>query len=59
MKMCIRDRLYTLTSNDKFSHDKATLELGYRPRDLYQTVADTVAWLKQQAVGAIPAPQGA
>ena len=51
--------LYTLTSNDKFSHDKATLELGYRPRDLYQTVADTVAWLKQQAVGAIPATQGA
>ena len=23
--------LYTLSSNDRFSHDKATLELGYRP----------------------------
>ena len=51
--------LYTLASNDKFSHDKATLELGYRPRDLYQTVADTVAWLKLQAAGAFPRPQGA
>ena len=50
--------LYTLASNDKFSHDKATLELGYRPRDLYQTVADTVAWLKQQAAAAVPRPQG-
>lgn len=40
--------LYILTSNDKFSHDKATMELGYQPRDLYQTVADTVAWLKQK-----------
>ena len=50
--------LYTLASNDRFSHDKATLELGYRPRDLYQTVADTVAWLKQQAAAAVPRPQG-
>ena len=38
--------LYTLNSNDKFSHDKATSELGYRPRDLCQTIADTVAWMK-------------
>lgn len=37
--------LYTLKSNDKFSHDKATEELNYRPRDLFQTVADTIAWL--------------
>ncbi len=51
--------LYTLTSNDKFSHDKATLELGYRPRDLYQTIADTVSWLKQQTTGALSFPQGA
>ena len=40
--------LYTLTSNDRFSHDKATMELGYRPRDLYQTVRDTVAWIKKK-----------
>lgn len=38
--------LYTLKSNDKFSHDKATSELGYRPRDLFQTIGDTVSWIK-------------
>lgn len=43
--------LYTLQSNDKFSHDKATSELGYRPRDLYQTVRDTVAWLRRKKSG--------
>ena len=41
--------LYTLTSNDKFSHDKASRELGYRPRDLYETIRDTIAWLKRKA----------
>ena len=40
--------LYTLQSNDKFSHDKATSELGYRPRDLYQTIRDTVTWLRRK-----------
>lgn len=39
--------LYTLSSNDRFSHDKATRELNYHPRDLYQTIRDTVAWIKQ------------
>lgn len=43
-----RYTLYTLTSNDKFSHDKATSKLGYRPRDLRQTVRDTVLWLKRK-----------
>lgn len=38
--------LSTLQSNDRFSHEKATCELGYRPRDLYQTVKDTVQWYK-------------
>ena len=37
--------LYTLKSNDRFSHDRATRELGYYPRDLYETLKDTVAWL--------------
>lgn len=40
--------LYTLKSNDKFSHDKATRELDYHPRDLFQTIADTVAWVKRK-----------
>lgn len=42
-----RYSLYTLTSNDRFSHDKATRELNYHPRDLYQTIRDTVAWIRQ------------
>lgn len=49
-----RYSLYTLRSNDKFSHDKATAELGYRPRDLLCTLRDTVAWLRGE-----PLPQGA
>lgn len=50
-----RYSLYTLHSNDKFSHDKATRELGYLPRDLYQTLADTLAWLqgKEKSIPAI------
>ncbi len=45
--------LYTLSSNDRFDHNKATAELGYCPRDLCQTIRDTVAWLfrKQIAEG--------
>ncbi|MFQ9423341.1 MAG: NAD-dependent epimerase/dehydratase family protein [Coriobacteriales bacterium] len=39
--------LYTLSGNDKFSHEKATQELGYRPRDLYETLRDTILWLKR------------
>ena len=37
--------LHTLRSNDKFSHEKASRDLGYSPRDLYQTLKDTVAWM--------------
>ena len=44
-----RYSLHALGSNSKFSHDKATMELGYHPRDLFQTIKDTVAWLKQPA----------
>lgn len=40
-----RYSLYALASNDKFSHDKATRELGYQPRDLYRTIRDTVRWV--------------
>lgn len=41
--------LHALSGNDRFSHDKATMELHYRPRDLRETVADTVRWLKEHA----------
>ena len=35
--------LYTLNTNDKISHDKATRELGYMPRDLRETLRDMLA----------------
>lgn len=50
-----RYSLYTLHSNDRFSHDKATRLLGYAPRDLYETLTDTVAWMDAE----MPAPKGA
>lgn len=55
-RMCGRRPLYTtyslqaLSSSDRFSHDKATAELGYRPRDLRLTVQDTVRWLQSHGV---------
>lgn len=41
--------LYTLNTNDQFSHDKATSELGYLPRELFETIRDTVLWLNPRA----------
>ena len=38
--------LYTLTSNGRFSHAKATKELGYQPRSFAITLKDTLRWLK-------------
>lgn len=40
--------IYTLNTNATFTHAKATKELGYQPRDLRQTLNDTVSWLKSQ-----------
>lgn len=37
--------LQTLQSNDNFSHEKATKELDYHPRDIHQTLSDTIAYL--------------
>lgn len=48
--------LYTLKSNDKFSHDKATRELGYYPRDLFETIKDTVQWYRTSASAPCPPP---
>ena len=48
--------LYTLNSNDRFSHDKAARELGYHPRDLYITIRDTVKWLKRRSQQTIKEP---
>ena len=40
--------LYTLTSNAYFSSEKANRELGYRSRDIRETISDTVQWLEKQ-----------
>jgi dihydroflavonol-4-reductase len=40
--------LEVLKSNSNISHSKATRELGYQPRTLYESIADTVKWFLQQ-----------
>lgn len=40
--------IYTLNSNSLFSHKKATDQLGYNPRDISQTLQDTIEWLKSK-----------
>ncbi len=40
--------LRKLNSNSRFSHDKAAIELGYRPMDFYDTITDTVAWIRKE-----------
>mgnify|MGYP004556646675 CR=1 FL=1 len=42
--------LYTISNNVHFSHDKATVELGYTPRDMQATVRDTILWLQGKDV---------
>lgn len=37
--------LEVLQSNSSISHAKATRELGYSPRSLYESIRDTVKWL--------------
>lgn len=39
--------IYTLNSNALFSHQKATTELGYKTRDMKETLSDTITWLKE------------
>jgi dihydroflavonol-4-reductase len=36
--------LEVLRSNSNISHAKATRELGYQPRSLYESIRDTVKW---------------
>lgn len=38
--------LHTMDANGRFCHDKATIELGYSPRDMKETVADTIHYLE-------------
>lgn len=48
------DSLLTLASNAQVSHEKATRELGYSPRPLEESVADTLRWFR--AVGMLRLP---
>ncbi len=43
--------LAVLRSNANISHAKATRELGYRPRSMYQSIADTVQWFLSAGAG--------
>lgn len=51
-KILKRPPLFTISSintihtNARYSHQKATLELGYGTRDMKQTLIDTIDWLK-------------
>jgi dihydroflavonol-4-reductase len=36
--------LEVLQSNSHISHEKATHDLGYQPRSLYESISDTVKW---------------
>jgi len=42
--------LYTLKSNSNFSHEKASRELGYSPRGLRESLADTVAFINEHII---------
>lgn len=38
--------MYTLNSNSNFSHEKASHDLDYHPRDMRISLSDTIDWLK-------------
>jgi dihydroflavonol-4-reductase len=49
--------LRALRSNRNISHEKATRELGYEPRPLYETLVDTLRWFEAEGQLALkPAP---
>ena len=43
-----RYTLYTLTSNARFTYEKAKRDLGYKPRDISATIKDTVSFLTKE-----------
>ncbi|MDP3446852.1 MAG: NAD-dependent epimerase/dehydratase family protein [Eubacteriales bacterium] len=43
-----RYTLYTLTSNSRFTSEKARRDLGYKPRDISATIKDTVSFLTRE-----------
>jgi len=43
-----RYTLYTLTSNARFTYEKARRDLDYKPRDISSTIMDTVSFLTKE-----------
>ena len=50
------EALRPLAGNGNFSHARATRELGYQPRDLQETIMDTVQWFESRKVSARQVP---
>ena len=48
-----RYSLYAVASNSNFSHERASVELGYAPRPISDTVRDTVDWLRRDAAAQV------
>lgn len=48
--------LYTLTSNSAFSAERAEKELGYRSREINETIRDMVGWLMDGALPKLSKP---
>ena len=46
-----RESLSALRHGRAFPHDEAAADLGYAPRPLEATVADTIAWFRSRAAG--------
>lgn len=46
--------LYTLTSNSNFSNKKACEELGFRPREIEESIKDTLSWISKGKYFEIP-----
>jgi dihydroflavonol-4-reductase len=45
-----KDSLRVLTGNRSVSHERAARELAYRPRDLVDTIRDTIAWFRERGL---------
>jgi len=42
-----KDAVYTLGSNSLVSHERASRELGYHPRPLRESLADSINWFRE------------
>lgn len=42
--------MYTLQSNSCFSHEKASMHLGYQTRDLGVSLSDTITWFRERGI---------